>query len=178
MSQKIAPAYIRVKGKIYRKAAKEARSPVAVKRAREFAVTLDEAAEAADIFFRSIGRLSEGDKTGFADLTNDLIRIDTSLSNVIPNYQRLVKILVRTGMLDERLIQAYLPWALNYYRSPRSPESEERRQPVISKDITDWEQVPGGESPNETLYPYPLNNLHRSSVPHAIKVGGYIYRKV
>jgi len=178
MSQKGAPTYIRIKGKLYRKAGNALRAPTAaIRQAQTLVKTLDTATDIADNLFREIMSSSETGKTSSADLTSELIQLDMKMADIIPDHQRLVKMLVRSGVLDEQLVQEYLPWAMSYYRGPRSPESEERRQPVISKDITDWEQPPG-ESSNEEIYPYPLKNLHRSSVPHAIKVKGHIYRKI
>jgi hypothetical protein len=178
MPPKELPTRIRVHGRLYRLADQETLFYKAQRQVNQLAHVLEAAADDTDTLKRVLDKTTPGDLKVYDRAAHRLTLLAAPMNVAQESFRRVVRAMVRADIIDTTTASAYFPWIENMQREPDLEEENEGRAPIEGSGVTDYHAPPGTQSVNDTLYPYPLKNLHWSSVPTAIKVKGKLYRRI
>ena len=173
MSEKEAPNYIRVHGRLYRRADPQTLHAKAQRMVGQLTHILEVAADDADTLHRVLGNIEPGDAKVYDRIAQRLVDLAAPMEAANESFRRVVRAVVRAGMIDVETAASYFPWVEKMQRS--EPTDEEGREPIEGSGVTDYHAPPGTQSVNDTLYPFPLKNLHWSS---PIEYRGRTYSRV
>lgn len=177
MPKKEAPNYVRVHGRLYRRANPQALHAKVQRMVGQLTRILEVAADDADTLKRVLGNISPGDVGSYDRAAHYLVGLAAPMGAADESFRRVVRAMVRANMIDATTAASYFPWVERMQPSEPSPE-EEGRTPIEGGGVTDYEAPSDGGTVDDTLYPYPLKSLHWSSAPTAIKVKGHVYRRM